>query len=343
MKPLDQLDERGTGPDLVVIGASAGGVEVLKQIVGDLPDDLPAAVCVVLHITPSSPSVLAGILARAGPLPCTFASDGQPLHTGEIVVAPPDHHLVVEDGRVRVTVGPRENGHRPAVNVLFRSAARARASRVVGVILTGNRDDGAAGLAVIKAEGGVTVVQSPDDALFPGMPASALASSVVDAVVPSGRIGKTIAAIVKGEQLPDDTVASAPPDDPETGRLLTSVCPECGGVLSEHAEAGFPYWECHVGHRYSPSSFAHAQGAGVEAALWTAVRALRDRGALLWRLAEQSEGRGELRFVPRFRNRSEEAYRQAELVRKTLKQAAATTLGDLPESDQDAAGGARTA
>jgi two-component system, chemotaxis family, protein-glutamate methylesterase/glutaminase len=214
MTPLDQLGERGTRPDLVVIGASAGGVEVLKRIVGDLPADLPAAVCVVLHITPSSPSVLAGILARAGQLPCRFASDGQPLHIGEIVVAPPDRHLVVEDGVVRLTVGPRENGHRPAVDVLFRTAAHARDSRVVGVILSGTRDDGAAGLALIKAEGGATVVQSPDDAMFPGMPSSALASSAADAVVPSDRIGKTIAAIVKGQQLPDDTAATSPPDDP---------------------------------------------------------------------------------------------------------------------------------
>ena len=321
----------------MVIGASAGGVEVLKQVVGDLPDDLPAAVCVVLHITPSSPSVLAEILARAGRLPCRFAGDGAPLRAGEILVAPPDRHLVVEDGVVRLTIGPRENGHRPAVDVLFRTAAQARDSRVVGVILSGTRDDGAAGLAVIKAAGGAAVVQSPDDAMFPGMPASALASSAVDEVVPSDRIGKTIAAIVKGEQL--DATTAAPPEDPETGSVLTSVCPECGGVLSEHAEAGFPYWECHVGHRYSPSSLAYAQGTGVEAALWTAVRALRDRGALLRRLAEQSHGRGQKRSARLFRDQSDEAYRQAELVRATLHQAAETTLVDLPEPEADTTGG----
>src|SRR5207302_7068606 len=141
---------------------------------------------------------------------------------------------------------------------LFRTAAEARDSRVLGVILSGNRDDGAAGRAVIKAEGGATVVQSPEDALYPSMPSSALANVAVDAVVPAGLIGDTIAAIVKGEQLPEGIRPNMPADDPDSGNRLASVCPECGGVLTEGVEAGVPFWECHVGHRYSPSSFAHA-------------------------------------------------------------------------------------
>lgn len=337
VKPLDALDENGTDHDLVVIGASAGGVDVLKQLVSDLPADLPAAVCIVLHLAPSSPSALAGILQRASSLPCRFAGEDQPLRSGEIIVAPPDHHLAVEDGRVCLTVGPRENGHRPAVDVLFRTAAAARDSRVVGVILSGSRDDGAAGLAVIKARGGAAIVQSPDDALYPGMPTSALANVAVDAVATAALIGETITAIVKGEQLPENTAAHAPPDDPESGNRLTSVCPECGGVLTEEVEAGVPYWECHVGHRYSPTSFADAQAEGVEAALWTAVRALRDRGAVLNRMAEQFDGRGQDRSAGRFRSKADEAYRQADLVRDTLTEAAATTLGNLPETDEDAA------
>jgi two-component system chemotaxis response regulator CheB len=334
VRPLDEL-KSGTARDLVVIGASAGGVDALKHVVAGLPADLPAAVCIVLHMAPTSPSALAGILERAGRLPCRFASSDQPLHSGEIIVAPPDHHLVVEDGRVHVTVGPRENGHRPAVDVLFRSAAAARDSRVVGVILSGSRDDGAAGLAVIKSEGGATVVQSPEDAEYPGMPTSALASVAVDAVVPSALIGETIAAIVKGEQLPAAARANSPAEDPDDGTRLTSVCPECGGVLSEREDAGVPYWECHVGHRYSPTSFVHAQGQGVEATLWTAVRALRDRGALLRRVAEQSEGRGQDRSARRFRLQSEEAYRQADLVLDALREVAATTLRAVDEPAAD--------
>src|SRR5579884_3723136 len=171
-----------TARDLVVMGASAGGVEALRRVVAGLPAELPAAICIVLHLAPDSPSALPKILERAGALPCRAASDGEPLEPGSVLVAPPDRHLVVEDGRVRLTVGPRENGHRPAIDTLFRSAA-ARGDRVVGVVLSGTRDDGAAGLAVIKANGGGAIVQDPKEAMYAGMPRSALASVQVDAVV----------------------------------------------------------------------------------------------------------------------------------------------------------------
>lgn len=191
----DESDDRR---DLVVIGASAGGVETLTRVVAKFPIDLQAAVCIVLHVSPESPSALARILQRAGPLPCRSARDGDPLRLGAILVAPPDHHLVVDADCVRLTVGPRENGHRPSVDVLFRSAAAARDGRVVGVILSGTRDDGAAGLSVIKAKGGATVVQDPEEALYPGMPASAIARVAVDAVVPADQIAGVVAGIVNG-------------------------------------------------------------------------------------------------------------------------------------------------
>ncbi len=190
--------------DLVVIGASAGGVEVLRRVVRDLPADLRAAVCIVLHISPDRPSMLAHILRQAGTLPCRAPRDGERLQEGVILVAPPDHHLAIEDSQVRLTVGPRENGHRPAVDVLFRSAARALDSRVVGVVLSGNRDDGSAGLAVIKAAGGAAIVQDPEDAMYSGMPASAIASVTVDAIVPASGVASTIAAMVNGQEPPPE-------------------------------------------------------------------------------------------------------------------------------------------
>ncbi len=193
-------DEPGALHDLVVIGASAGGVETLTRIVPALPPDLPATICVVLHLAPRSPSALAHILSRAAPMPCRAAVDGEPLRPSEILVAPPDRHLEIQDGVVRLTMGPAENGHRPAVDVLFRSAAAAKDSHVVGVVLSGTRDDGTAGLAVIKASGGLAIVQDPEDALYPGMPASALANVVVDAIVPTKLVAGTIAAMVRGER-----------------------------------------------------------------------------------------------------------------------------------------------
>ena len=309
--------------DLVVIGASAGGVEVLKEVAGRLPHDLPAAVCIVLHIAPTRSSALAGILDRAGALPCAAARDGDELEHGRILVAPPDHHLVVEDGRVRVSAGPRENGHRPSVDVLFRSAAQARESAVVGVVLSGTRDDGSAGLAVIKSRGGATVVQDPGDALYAGMPSSAIAHVAVDAVAPLPLIVDAITALVLGTELPPGVHASTPPAAGGGFDGLTLVCPECGGVLTERADAGMTGWGCQVGHRYSPGSLVEAHEAGVEAALWTALRRLEDRAALLRRLAERSLARGRRQSSRMFQLQSEQAQGQAARVRAVVEEAAA--------------------
>jgi two-component system, chemotaxis family, protein-glutamate methylesterase/glutaminase len=305
--------------DLVVIGASAGGVEVLIRVVRDLPPDLRAAICVVLHIAPGSPSMLAKILGRAGRLPCRPARDGERLHQGTILVAPPDHRLVIEDGHVRLTVGPRENGHRPSIDVLFRSAAAALDSRVVGVVLTGMRDDGSAGLAVIKAAGGGTIVQDPAEATYGGMPASAIANVAVDAIVPSGQIASTIASMVNGTDLPPGARSTEVEPDPPGGEQVHAVCPECGGVLSERTEAGIVQWECRVGHRFSPDTLADAQADDVEGALWAAVRTLADRAALLGRMARQAEGRGQVRSARRCRRQSQSAADQAEIVRSCVR------------------------
>jgi two-component system chemotaxis response regulator CheB len=345
--------DRGARRDLVVIGASAGGVEALSKVVRELPPDLPAAVCIVLHIAPGSPSMLAHILGRAGPMPCRPAHDGERLCAGVILVAPPDRHLVIEHGRVRLTVGPRENGHRPAIDVLFRSAAAALSGRVVGVVLSGTRDDGSAGLAVIKAAGGATIVQDPRDASYAGMPASAIANVAVDAVVPATLVGSTIAAMVMGEEPPPagrpGHPSSEPGSDPEprpdlrpeppNGTGVAAVCPECGGVLTERAEAGVLQWECRVGHRYSPDTLIDAQADDVEGALWAAIRALADRGALLQRMAQQAERRGQARSARRFRRRSQSASEQAEIVRHALAGAAGATLRQVIDTDEEEGGG----
>lgn len=286
----DRIHAESGRRDLVVIGASAGGVEVLTRVVQGLPADLRAAVCIVLHIAPGSPSMLAHILGRAGRLPCRSARDGERLRQGVILVALPDHHLVIEDGHVRVTVDPREDGHRPSIDVLFRSAAAALDRRVVGVVLSGTRDDGSAGLAMIKANGGATVVQDPKEAMYPGMPASAIAKVDVDAIVSSHRIASTIAAMVNGEDPPRGTWSDDP--DPPAGDRATAVCPECGEVLSQRAEGGVPRWECPAGHRYSPDTLIDAQADSVDGALRAAVWAPADRAALLGRIALQAELRG---------------------------------------------------
>lgn len=172
------------GHDMIAIGASAGGVEALMHVVRDLPRNIHAALFIVLHIPADAPSLLPELLNRSGMLLASHAVDGQEIQHGHIYVAPPDYHLIVEKGRMRVVQGPKENRHRPAIDVLFRSLALAYGSRAIGVILTGVLDDGTAGLLAVKRRNGIAVVQDPADALYPSMPESALAHVNVDYKVP---------------------------------------------------------------------------------------------------------------------------------------------------------------
>jgi two-component system chemotaxis response regulator CheB len=311
----------GQHRDVVVIGASAGGVEALSQVVSGLAAELPAAVLVVLHVMPGGTSVLPRILQRAGPLPAATAVNGEALERGRVYVAPPDHHMLVEDGHVRLTVGPRENGHRPAVDPLFRSAARALDGRVVGVILSGALDDGTAGLRMISEMGGIALVQDPADALYGSMPESALEHVPEARMVPLAALADAICAALEepikplGE--PVRQLAKSPPvheparsdDDPRAGVLTAITCPECGGSLWEHDEAGLSRFKCHVGHAYGPEALEVSHRERLEGALWAAVRSLEERADLLRRLARRTGGDGALK------DKAEIADRHAETLR----------------------------
>lgn len=293
---------------IIAIGASAGGVEPLLQIVRSLPADLDAAVLVVMHVSPTSRSALPTILARAGRLPAGHAADGEAVARGQIRVAPPDRHLIVEGGRLRTVRGPRENRSRPAVDVLFRSAARSHGQAVVGVVLSGALDDGAAGLRAIHEAGGLAVVQDPVEALHPSMPQSALR------VVPDARrlraadIGGWVADAVatasrdRGAgpgtgQLAQPTTAEAgsPEVGPEVLRSEDSSgspsafgCPDCGGALWEIGDARMVRFRCRVGHAFSADALLEAQRSQVEDGLWTALRALEEQASLADRLARRA-------------------------------------------------------
>src|SRR5262245_54921304 len=270
--------------DIILIGASAGGVQTLAELVRHLPRDLPATVFVVIHLAPFGSSSMPAILSRSGRMPALHPRDGDPISPGRIYVAPPDHHLVIKPERVRISRGPSENGHRPAVDVLFRTGAQVYGPRVVAVVLTGNLDDGTAGLAVVKRHRGTAVVQDPKEADYPGMPQSAIASVNVDHVLPLAEIAPLLVDLVD-QPLPHHV---EPPvkendmgikekleqgEDPE-GRGVPSAltCPECGGSLFERDESGLVHFRCRTGHAYSPESLLAKQTEMLEASLWAAVR-----------------------------------------------------------------------
>ncbi|WP_410673988.1 chemotaxis protein CheB [Amycolatopsis sp. cmx-4-68] len=318
--------------DVVVAGASAGGVEALRALVRSLPADFPAAVLVAMHLSPSAHSALPLILDRSGPLPALPATHGAPLRPGVIHVAPPDHHLLTDDGSMVLTGGPTENGHRPAINATFRSAAVTAGPRVIGVILSGALDDGALGLRSIVDRGGLAVVQDPADALYSGMPESALALVEAECVLPAAELG---AALDKLVRTPVDGADARPPSPAllledriaRDGVRLGSVapgelppsgytCPDCQGALMEVDAAG--QYRCRIGHAWSAEALLGAHDTEFQRALWTALRSLDEKAALAERLRQNSEHRNHGLLVHRYAGTAKECTAAAETLRKFL-------------------------
>jgi two-component system, chemotaxis family, protein-glutamate methylesterase/glutaminase len=322
---------------MVVIGGSAGAVEALRRIMADLPPDLPGAVFVTVHFPPHVPSTLPVILGRCGPLDARHPEDGEAIRAGVIYVAPPNLHLLVDGDHVRLSAGPRENGHRPAVDPLFRSAARAHGGSVIAVLLSGNLDDGTAGMLAVRQLGGITVVQDPADARYSGMPSSALRSGVVDHVAPHAEIGSLIARLTR--ELPERAMSEVPRHidvengmaefdpaafeaDERPGVPSGYTCPECHGALFEIEEHETVRYRCRVGHAYGAETLMAEQTDGVEAALWTAFKALKERAALARRLARKMESSGNQRSRASFIAQAGEADHMAESIAEVLRNGA---------------------
>ena len=257
--------------DIIVVGASAGGVETLKVLASGLPANFPAAIFIVLHISPRTKSYLPHILSNAGPLPAEHPDDGATIQMGRIYVSPPNHHLLVERDHIHLSSGPKENSHRPALNPLFRSAAQAYGNRVIGIVLSGNLDDGTAGLWEIKRRGGLTIVQDPNEALYSGMPTNAMASVDVDFSLPIRDIAPKLLQLV-GE--PIRTTSGACGNMSVEPTLLT--CPECRGPLERTHDGPITELRCRVGHSYSPEALVNAHEDTIERSLWAAVVALEE-------------------------------------------------------------------
>jgi two-component system chemotaxis response regulator CheB len=329
---------------VIAVGASAGGVESLRALVAGLPPDLPASVLVVLHLPRDAPSALPSILNRSGPLPAAPAVEGEHIRPGHIYVAPIDHHLLLLDGHLRLSHGPAENGHRPAIDPLFRSVARAAGPRGIGVVLSGSRDDGAAGLASIVARGGLAVVQDPLEALYSSMPLAALAQTPTEHVAPAAKLGGLLAELTAmplpdGPRLPADPLLDTEVAMSDLSSVTTDQfappagfgCPACGGGLFQIDDGPVPRYRCRVGHAWSPESLLDEQAIALEGALWMALRALEEKSELSRRMAANGNHR-RAGTGARFDTIAADAEAAGATIRRLIAR-----LGSMPDREPDTA------
>jgi two-component system, chemotaxis family, protein-glutamate methylesterase/glutaminase len=319
-------DSRAHGAG-VFIGGSAGGIEALAELLSRLSPDLAAPVMVVLHVGASGISVLPAILDRISSMHALTPANGETLENGVIYVAPRGHHMLVEDGHVLLNEGPTEHGLRPAIDPLFRSAARTYGAKAIGVIVSGMLDDGAAGLGEIRARGGWALVQEPAEATFPSMPTSAIASVDVDFVLRASELAGRIEELASSRTTRDAGIAQTPRppieaslsegEEPAPPGMRTDItCPLCGGVLWEELERRLTMYRCRSGHAYSADSLLRAQGEGLDNAVWRPIRILIERGALLRRLGARASRQGRTESARWFEEQADEALRRAAELRR---------------------------
>jgi two-component system, chemotaxis family, protein-glutamate methylesterase/glutaminase len=323
----------------VVIAASAGGVEALRDLLSRLPPTLPAAVLVVLHVPAAGGRALPRILERAGRLPAVTAADGEAVLPGHVYVAPPDCHLLLVAGRAHISHGPRHNGHRPAADPLFISAAAASGPGVIAVVLSGTLDDGAAGCAAVERRGGLVLVQDPAESAYDGMPRAAIAATRHPRVL---RLAGLATAIDQEARMPVSAAVAADPDlerqlsmflgpdppDPAAPSGWSGVsCPECGGPLRQQDTATPVRFHCPAGHTWSPESLVADQAGGIEQALWAAVLRLEERARLNEALAGTASTQGYPASAGGFLAAARSAQSSARQIRRLLTTAG---LADIP-------------
>ncbi len=318
--------------DIIVMGASAGGLSAFNRIIKQLPEQFDAALFIVWHLSPYSTSLLPEILNRAAKLKAKHPFDGESIEMGKIYVAPPDHHLLVESDRIRLTKGPKENRFRPAVDPLFRSAAYTYGSRVVGVVLSGALDDGTAGLWAIKDRGGIAIVQDPAEAEQPSMPRSALANVQVDHCLAVSEIPPLLVKLTEqtvmeesrapvSKELEIETKIALGADAAELevkhlGDVSEFTCPDCHGSLIEINNGKLKRFRCHTGHSFSNGSLLAELTDSVEQSLWTTIRAVEERIRLLKHLAQHASGLEQTEVISTLERELEENERRADLLRQ---------------------------
>jgi two-component system, chemotaxis family, protein-glutamate methylesterase/glutaminase len=333
---------------VIAIGGSAGSIDAIKTLCESLPADIPAAICIVVHVGARGQDLLAGIFGKRCSLPVVTAVDGQKLEHGHVYVAAADHHLIVSDDTIRLGRGPRENLARPAIDPLLRSVGLSYGSHAIGVVLTGMLNDGASGLADLKRCGGVTIVQNPVEAREREMPLAALAASDVDYQTPIAELGKLLGVLAVAPRGP----SPPPPDDlrleveialgrpvgsGDTARIAHPValsCPACGGVLSQIKRAPPLRFRCQVGHAYTAETLSSEQEGSVDEAIRVALRIVEERATLTQKMAEDAR-RGGLRLsADSYERTSVQSRRHVETLRDALLGGERSQPGDGGEEEE---------
>lgn len=342
LRPSKLRHEEVSQHDIIVIGASAGGLTPLKALVAALPEDLTATLFVVVHVGPYK-SILPEILNYSSRLLACHPRQGEPIERGRIYVAPPDHHMLIGRGFIRLSRGPRENRARPAVDPTFRSAARVYGPRVIGVVLSGMLSDGTAGVAEIKRLGGLAIVQDPADAEYSGMPSSALAHAGVDYAVPAAELGGLISALVgRPRHVPPPKKTPTPQKIPHPAEAQAMsgeyslkpppllICPECGGAVQEMDVDTLPFYRCHIGHSFSPADMEAAQFKEMERAMEKSLRTIVERRSLCVRLSQAASEMGRTASAEQWEAAAAQAEERAESLRDFLGQ---SWLRPMPDDD----------
>ncbi|WP_353861784.1 chemotaxis protein CheB [Azospirillum formosense] len=335
--------------NILAIGASAGGVTALQRLFAAMPGDVTATVFVVQHVGMTH-SVLPTLLSRAGWLPAFHPEDGEPVRSGWIHVAPPDHHLLVKDGCALVRRGARENRCRPAIDPLFRSVAVAYGVRTVGLILTGTLDDGTAGLRAVKRCGGLAMVQDPEDAEWPDMPRNAMRHVAVDACAPLSDLPALLACrlsdppgppvpvpadIAVEARIPENEFDAMPGLTASVGKPSTLTCPDCGGNLVEIEDGPLLRFRCKVGHAYGPATLAESHREAIEKAIWVALRTHEDRAIMFRRLAERAREHGHPAVEANWTRSAQEAERTVAMLKEALSKQGRELAGSMADEGED--------
>jgi two-component system, chemotaxis family, protein-glutamate methylesterase/glutaminase len=331
------------GHDLIVLGSSAGGIKALSTILSKLSSDIQAAIFIVQHLSPNSPKVLPRILEDVSSLSASHPKDGEKFQVGKIYIAEPDYHLLIERERVRVVRGPQENRFRPAIDALFRSAARTYGPRVLGVLLTGNLDDGTVGLQAIKKRGGVTIVQDPKESDYPSMPLNAMKYVSIDHCLPLSEIAPLLLRLV-GEPSGKEEEYEMPAEMDfeskiaeqelntkqflekveEIGTRTSYTCPECNGSIWQIGDEDPLRFRCHVGHSFTAGPFLTEQTAFIEKTLWSAVKALEEKVTLTRQIAQRLNAENQTRNADEYEKFADKVDKEVGLLRQLILHGSAT-------------------